>query len=130
MPNQSVIYKEYKESLNCLITLREQYDIFLIGGDFNMDLHKSSLHQKSMQSFLLQQNLSSGHNLRYCEINYTFESKSNSCKSLLDFFVFNIPFCDIADCNVLYEGDNFSDHFPVRFVMNLPVAYHNEELEN
>ena len=53
MPNQSVIYNEYKESLNRLITLRELFapDIFLIRGDFNVDLCKSSLHQESVQYF-------------------------------------------------------------------------------
>ena len=93
-PNQSVSLNEYMESLNCLITLKELYapDTFLIGGDFNVDLHKSSLHKKSMQFVLLPQNLSSCYNLRCCEINYTFESKRNSCKSFIDIFVFNIPF--------------------------------------
>lgn len=47
----------------------------------------------------------------HCDINYTYESKSNDARSCIDHFIVSEGLFDYIEyCSVLHDGDNLSDH--------------------
>ena len=128
MPVCSSSNEDYVEILNKLKALRiiHNPDYLVIGGDFNVDLNKHSSLQGILQDFSCEQSLKSCHDFNTCDIKYTFESKCNSAKSFIDYFMCNFLETQGLECKSLNEGDNLSDHLPDKFVVDLPVTYQKE----
>ena len=58
-----------------------------------------------------------------CSVDFTFKSKINDSKSVLDFiFVSNNLLDCIENYSVLHRGDNLSDHLPVMLNLNVVLS--------
>lgn len=57
----------------------------IIGGDFNTDFRRhNSLHTQTLNGFVVQENLCNVLYKPYSKVDYTFESKSNGARSVID----------------------------------------------
>ena len=56
--------------------------------------------------------------------------KSTRCTSVIDYFLFGCSLGELVECIVFHEGDNLSDHNPVKVVLNFPVVYVNKMSSN
>lgn len=84
----------------------------VVGGDFNTDLSRSrSLNTDALIAFMENEWLKVGLQYRASKVDYTFESKANGERSLIDHFLVSDNLFDcINKYEVVHEGDNLSDH--------------------
>ena len=70
-------------------------------GDFNTDLNRSSLHTRALSRFLHSEEICSLH-----EKSYTFESKANFARSIIDhIFVSQNFFSTVGSVSCVDSGD-------------------------
>ena len=84
----------------------------IIGGDFNTDFGRiNSVHTEILSRFIADESLIGGLDLPCADVNYTFESKANGSRSVIDHILFsqNIGTC-VEGYHVLHDCDNCSDH--------------------
>lgn len=95
----------------------------IIAGDLNTDfscLH--STHTKLLLEFLESESMTAGYFLPISHCDYTFESKANHCRSVLDHILFSSSLVNyVTKYAVHHDGDNLSDH-------SLLVAELNEHM--
>ena len=118
---------EFKDILNEISCISEANNIdnIVIGGDLNTDFKRvNSLHTKSLFSFVEHHTMKCGLHFEYSHVDYSYESKSNHSRSLVDHFVITENlFCNIVDYSVIHDGDNLSDHSPISMTLNVNVDY-------
>jgi len=102
-------------------------DRILVGGDFNTDISRSaSEHTKRLLSFIDEESLLLVDNFK-C-IDYTYESKSNGCKSYLDhFLVTDNVYTMLIDYFVRHDADNMSDHSIIVMEVGLDIEHSNSQ---
>ena len=87
-------------------------DHIVIAGDLNTDLSRSGSHHTQIIHEFMDKNC-----LKVCtagNIDYTFESKINGARSLLDHIIVSENMYDlVSNVCVKHDGDNLSDHSPV-----------------
>ena len=118
--NSHSSYEEYGEVLYEISSIVEQYDEYdiVIGGDLNVDFSRNnSRNLNLLKRFLHLEDLEC-RTLDIINGNYT-RVVSNS-RSFLDHFILskNIKYSNVQ---VLYDGDNLSDHNPVTIHTNHKV---------
>ena len=111
--------------------LRELSDIatslnvnFIIcGGDFNCDLRRTrSLHTQALLSFIENEDFELSTRLSLSNVPFTFESKANQSRSLIDHFMFSLNMSNLVSsvrCDV--SVDNLSDHNVLSMCVNMDV---------
>ena len=109
-------FEEFADVLIELFRLIEQYKNFkvVIGGDFNVDSKKiiPSKHKNLFYNFLQDNSLLTNYDI-FDNNFYTYESHSGT-RSSIDYFIFSENCInEIENFNVLYDGNNLSDHFPI-----------------
>ena len=115
--NSNDSYEEYGEVLSEIASLLGKYDDYdiVIGGDLNVDYSRAnSRNLRLFKQFLQLENLRCS-TLDIVNENFTRADKNS--RSFIDHFVIskNIEYCNIE---VLYDGDNLSDHNPVLLQTN------------
>ena len=98
----------------------------IVGGDFNVDVRRPGVCQESIKKFMSAYNFSCSINSNLSDNMYTFKSKSTRCTSVIDYFLCSCSLGELVECIVFDEGDNLSDHNPVKVVLNIPVVYVNK----
>ena len=103
----------------------------MIGGDFNVDLmDQNVVISRYVNSFLQKESLkcaieSGGH-----AVDFTFESKANGSRSVLDHFLVSSNICECIDnYYVKHDGDNVSDHSPVCMSLNINYSRVTESVD-
>ena len=120
--NSNMNYEIYGEVLYEISAIIEKYDDYdiMIGGDFNVDFTRvNSRNLNLLKQFLLIEDLE-------CStrdiLNNNFTRQDNlGSRSFLDHFICskNVEYSNV---NVLYDGDNLSDHNPVTIQTRHKVA--------
>jgi hypothetical protein len=72
-----------------VIALSSGVDKIIMGGDFNADTRRNSQDIGCLNGFLELENLVNGLTLPTSIVPFTFESKINGHKSILDHFIFS-----------------------------------------
>ena len=94
------------------VAVSNDIDYIICGGDFNTDLSRiNSLHTKSLLSFVREENLALLDESLLCNIDFTFESKSNQARSCIDHFLVshNLFHC-VNEIHCDHNVHNMSDH--------------------
>lgn len=104
----------YLDVLSELSQVAEQFasSEIIIGGDFNTDLSRArSLNTDALLAFIENEGLKAGLRYSLSRVDYTFESKANGERSLIDHFVMSDNVFESMNMyKVIHEGDNLSDH--------------------
>ena len=60
----------------------------VIGGDLNTDFrHLTYLHTRAIGTYLIREDMKYGLQLRLSEVDYTYQSKINNERSIIDHFI-------------------------------------------
>ena len=116
---------EFKDSLNKLSALLNctQYDAIIIGGDFNTCFDRNSKNLSVLKDFMSDETLKCGIFHKYSNVIYSFESKIDGRRSLIDHFMVTE---NIFDKIVSYDSDicvdNLSDHIPVCLHLDIALS--------
>ena len=100
----------------------------VIGGDLNTDFRRlTSLHTRASGTYLIREDIKYGLQLILSEVDYTYQSKINNERSIIDHFLLTDNLYNmISEYKVVHDGDNLSDHSVLQMVLQLPVEYINE----
>lgn len=113
----------YDEALAAAASLAHIHDVnfTIYGGDFNTDFQRhESLHSISLNSFIQTETIFEPAS----SIDYTFESMASGVRSFLDHFIVSENLLDKVLCyEVIHDGDNLSDHVPIRLTLDIPLVY-------
>ena len=138
MPTDTVCdqqnYLEYTSVLQEIVNMRDNLNAqhLIIGGDFNTDPTRlNSLHTKGLNDVLHKNKLLSWLTSEFCTAKYSFESKINGSRSLLDHFVMSeMLFKQLYKADALHCGDNLSDHSAITISIDIPVEFVLENESN
>ncbi len=110
----------------------DSIDFVLCGGDFNTDIIRSkSLHTRSLQAFMSQENFRLCDSHRFSSVDYTYESMSNSVRSNIDHVIVSENMFEfISDVKVVHDIDNLSDHSVLSVSFNISVEYAHTLVQN
>ena len=96
----------------------------IVGGDFNCNFLNTSANVNMLKSFLMEESLVEFSDTK--EIDYTFESKVDQHRSVIDhIFVSENLLCKNSKYFVTHEGDNLSDHSPITLTLVIESAQPN-----
>lgn len=115
----------FNDVLNEINTISQNSNVnhIICAGDFNTDMSRAkSLHTKRLLSFVEDEYFLMLDRLPCYQVDYTFESKANSSRSILDHFIVsqNMYNCVISvKCD--HSVDNASDHEPISISLDIPV---------
>ena len=132
-------YDQYNNSIyNCVLqelikhVNDESIDFVICGGDFNTDMCRvNSLHTKSLQTFMDNENFKLCDSHPFNKVDYTYESLSNGTKSTLDHFIVSENmFQFICDVSVVHDIDNISDHSILSTSFNISIEYSHTAVQN
>ena len=116
----SVMYKEVLADIESIMEMQPSVDFVMIGGDLNTDMSRA----ESERPPLLRE---------FCErlglhiclppfVDYTYKNETTGSRSVIDHFIVSDNLRDvITEYIVTHDGDNLSDHDPVRIAINTPV---------
>ena len=93
MPTYQSAQGIYLQELNDVFTdveslikeFGEQY--IIVGGDFNASFSKTGYNTNALVSFMRRQHLQCALNHHTSEVQFTFESKANGSRSIIDHFL-------------------------------------------
>ena len=122
----NAIYNEVLDEVSSII-LKSTDDYVIIAGDLNVDLCRNSQNLKLLKSFISYHKYEILTNSKHCGFDYTFESKANGSRTLIDHFIVSENVMNkVTSYNVLHDVDNLSDHSPVQIILNnINVTYEN-----
>lgn len=122
---------EYEETLQSLsnICFENNVDRIIIGGDMNVDTSRAGDRNLApLLRFMVNEHLRFG--TLHGEVDFTFESKINGYKSVIDYFLVSDNLSGfITEHKVRHEVDNMSDHSDLSISFSIPLAYiktHND----
>ena len=130
MPTYQSAQGTYLQELNDVFTdveslikeFGEQY--IIIGGDFNTSFSKTGYNTDALVSFMRRQHLQCALSHHTSEIQFTFESKANGSRSVIDHFLLSeVLMKNILHYKSLHDYCNFSDQCPIVMKLNIPVEY-------
>ena len=120
----SASYDSYVTVLYDLSALLSLYDGYqcVIGGDFNTDFVRNNVYSNTLKSFLEVESLTCVNYDKCFGNNFTFVSTGGS-KSFIDHIMVNDGLSEkYSNINVLYDGNNLSDHNPITFEISFDVS--------
>ena len=118
-------YLELVDTLNRALCLIQDCtsDVIVLGGDLNTDFSRTTPQVSAVKEFITASDLCACLDHTIADIDYTYESHSNGCKSLLDhILVSNNVFADIKRYSTLPSVDNLSDHDALICVLKCDVT--------
>jgi len=114
--------EDYVSVLNTIsaAACRSNVSHIIIGGDYNTSfIRLNSPQTENLLQFMRRESLMCPDE---SSITYTFESKSDGSRSTVDHFLITD---NIGDCvikyDVLHEGQNLSDHYPICLSLNIDI---------
>ena len=126
MGNSVSYLNEYSDIINVLsaIIKSEDCNYVVVGGDLNTSFERGGKNVDCLTKFMKNESLSCCLNYKEADIKYTYCSKINGSKSLIDHFMvsenlYQAMTSYTSPCQV----DNLSDHNPVVLELTIPVSY-------
>ncbi len=117
---------EYEMVLNEMseVCTRVNADHIIIGGDLNTDFRRKGYRAQKLKSYIANESMLSCAQFGCADIPYTYESKQNGTRSILDHFIVTENlFSYISEHYVIDHIDNTSDHLPLYIKFNIYVNY-------
>ena len=106
------------DEIDTVITNFPLHDI-VWGGDFNIDLLKSSPKRKIFDNFFIKHALVNCNQLIKSNLDFTYFHESLKHFSHIDHFLISDKIIDkLSDNKILEFGDNLSDHHPIMIQLN------------
>lgn len=100
-----------------------QYDNLIIAGDFNVDFTRPGVNCSLLLSCMDDLGLCSVDTSSYSPIHFTYERDDGSARSWPDHVLTSqYQARRITDIGCIYSADNFSDHLPLYFSLDLSVT--------
>jgi exonuclease III len=113
---------EFREALDDISTLvnLQGGDYVLLGGDFNTDFRRATQNSLALNDFIESESFIKGINFQNSNVCFTYESRINGEKSILDHFLLceNL-FLRVGKYVSVHDGENVSDHCPVSLSLKL-----------
>ena len=127
-------YQAILEEILCIIQ-QNHSDTFVIGGDFNVDLHNKERKKRArniLDAFITDNEFSCLSKILGVQDDYTFQSDDGTKQSNIDTFLTHVLMAgDFSNLEILYnEPLNQSDHFPIMVTWNLPPPCAAQERTN
>lgn len=122
--NDDSILDEFVLQLSVIANIidRHQDALVVIGGDFNVDFSRSTIHTRLLSEFLEVHGLVSCHTLGGYEVDYTYNFDSKRFNILDHFMVsMSLAYSHGLTVSVLHDIDNISDHEPITLHLPLKV---------
>ena len=96
----------------------------IVGGDLNTDISRVQSRQRlALLDFVQRENLLLALNHQLANVDYTYESKANGSRSLIDHFIVSESIHDLINCyEVSHHGYNISDHSSLHLGLNVPCS--------
>ena len=116
----------YNNILNeiCTLSISVGAEFICIGGDFNTDLKRTTYQTNSLKSFLNDNELHCCAQSDISDVQYTYESKINGKRSLIDHFIISGNLNSmLTEFTSLESINNTSDHIAVKCMFNYRVDY-------
>ena len=118
-----LMYGDVLSEVSSIISLYEDDNEIIIGGDLNVDFSRTnSLNLSLLKTFISDENLTCA-TLPIVNDNYTRISSTGD-KSFIDHFLVTKS-SDIKNVFISIDGDNLSDHMPV----TIETMYNTEKIE-
>jgi hypothetical protein len=127
MPCDNIDDVMYNDILNELqeICIQLKVDNVIISGDFNTSMiRRDSNNTNSLRNFMQRYSFVNGLSKYPSAVDYTYESKINNHKSLIDHIIMSENLYNyMNDYMVSHCVDNLSDHAPVVAKWKIPIMY-------
>ena len=123
-PDGNII--EYCHILNEISTLINSVNVdsICIGGDFNTDLSRNNYHSRSLYNFIMDNNLHCCTTNDISNIGYTYKSKINGRKTLIDHILISNNLSNkLIEYNSIDTINNPSDHEAINCKINFYISY-------
>ena len=122
------VFNDVLHDINLLINQYSDIDHIIIGGDLNTDVSRlGSSHTTTLHEFCNRESLFMCVNHAVANIDYTYES-SLGARSTVDHFIVSDNLIDsVVAYDVLYDGDNLSDHKAIHLSLAIPVSHQRDE---
>lgn len=119
VPDNQPKFSEALDDISVLVNSQD-FHYVLIGGDYNTDFRRVTQNTLALSDFIGTESLCKGINYVNSNVSYTYESKINGEKSILDHFLMceNL-FPSVCKYESLHDGDNLSDHCPISMTLDL-----------
>ena len=118
---------EYSSILSEITSLSNDLNIssVIIGGDFNTDFDRvNSLHTKELNLLCTNFEYVPWINCVPNSVDFTFESKIDSSKSLIDHFILSKTLAEqVVVVAALHSGDNLSDHSAISIKLDINTEH-------
>lgn len=118
---------EFQNTLSEISAILQAHETpyVIIGGDTNTDLGRlQSEHRNALLNFVQEEHLSFAMFSNLSQVDYTYESKSNGCRSLIDhFLVSENIFNRMNMYMVKHDGHNLSDHSSLHLGVDMPCSF-------
>lgn len=100
-------------------------ELIIIGGDFNTSFKRiRSLHTASLMSFVNENGLVCGSDHPVSNVDFTFESKIDGTRSVLDHFLFSESLArNLTSYCVTDSGENMSDHVALTAEIKIDLTH-------
>ena len=124
--------EEFINILTEIMTICNMYESsdVVLGGDFNCDLCLQDARADIFKEFSDLSQLNILTNNQIYNIQYTFSNSLNN-KSLIDHFLINSRLMPaVSNLEVISEGDNLSDHLPLKLNLSLYCNLPETKLNN
>ena len=124
----SVMYREVLADIESILEMHPGVDYVMIGGDLNTDMNRAESERPSLlRDFCERLGL---HICFSSDVDYTYKNDATSARSVIDHFIVSDNLSDlISEYSVTHDGDNLSDHDPIRMAIYAPVEQ-SAELRN
>lgn len=123
-----VNFAEFQDALDevARLCINADANFIICAGDFNTDFRRSSQHTRALVQFLEQEELSAMHGMPLYSVQYTFESKANFSRSIIDHvFVSHNLAPSVQSIGCVYSPDNMSDHAPLFINIEMNIETHD-----
>ena len=117
---------EFQDVLTEISSICDRYDTLfvIIGGDFNTETERNGPHSSELRRFISDERFTCCHKLECSNVKYTYESFSNSARSLIDLVMISDNVSSFVKNHYVIDTiDNASDHVGLITCLDFDVEY-------
>ena len=117
---------EYNNILNdiCIVSNSVGANYVCIGGDYNTDLNRNTPQTEALKSYIGDNNLYICTNSTTSSIQYTYRSKINNTRTLIDHFIVSENLGrKLLEVTATDSIHNSSDHLPIKCLIDCNIMY-------
>uniref|UniRef100_A0A0P4VXS2 Reverse transcriptase domain-containing protein n=1 Tax=Scylla olivacea TaxID=85551 RepID=A0A0P4VXS2_SCYOL len=114
-----------------VLSLSNDIDFILVGGDFNTDFSRVTPQTRAFVKFIDEYRFYCCDNDALSTVAYTYCSKGNNFKSLIDHFLISDNISNFLQTYTTIDSvNNPSDHIAIKCVLDVTISYNVENIEH